>query len=426
MVKKKKMGPLLLSGLMIGPILGSGIIILPPLVYEIGGNWAFPAWCFVLLLGFFFAKIFGQLTILFPGDSGVTKAVEYAFGKEVKKLTAFYLIGAVLFGPVAVMLTAAKYLHWNIPLAASACLITVLSSSLLLGRTAFVGKASLVLTSCAAMVLFCGSWITLIPEASAECFVLSEFSADSFGYCMLLLFWTIVGWEVVGNYSADVEKPEQTIMKAIHFSLTAIGVISLGVAAAVQTEALETGEKIQTITFIITPVFGSFSFAMMAFLTCSLCVTTYVMFVGGVARLIAHMSHEQSLPALLGYRLANGSPAVAICCLTLFFCATLGCVYLELVDLLDLVAFADGFFLANAILGLFAAVRLLQKRYLKCAAAGLAIVFLVILFHSSLVVLFIIGMMAVSVVWKNRVKIFSPLFCSLGRKGERKEKNSIM
>ncbi|HHD57345.1 MAG TPA: amino acid permease, partial [Desulfobulbaceae bacterium] len=109
--QNKKLGPFLLSGLMIGPILGSGIIILPPLVYQVAGNQALAAWMLIVGLSFFFAVIFGRLSILFPGDAGVARAIEEAFGSRVKKLTSLYLIGAVLFGPVAVLLTAAKYLR---------------------------------------------------------------------------------------------------------------------------------------------------------------------------------------------------------------------------------------------------------------------------------------------------------------------------
>ncbi|HBG19341.1 MAG TPA: amino acid permease, partial [Desulfobulbaceae bacterium] len=107
---KKQLGPILLSGLMIGPILGSGIIILPPLAYGVAGDWAILAWALMAVAGFVFAFTFARLSILYPGSAGVATAIAAAFGEPVKKLTSLYLIGAVLFGPVAVMLTAAGYL----------------------------------------------------------------------------------------------------------------------------------------------------------------------------------------------------------------------------------------------------------------------------------------------------------------------------
>ena len=87
---EKKIGWLLLSGLIIGPIMGTGIILLPPLVYQVAGVWALPAWVVMVCVSFFFAFIFSSLTILSPGDAGVANAIEKAFGKQVKLLASFY------------------------------------------------------------------------------------------------------------------------------------------------------------------------------------------------------------------------------------------------------------------------------------------------------------------------------------------------
>jgi hypothetical protein len=74
------------------------------------GNWALPAWVAITLIGALFAAVFGNLSILFPGDSGVSQCVALAFGPRAKILTSYFLMGAVCVGPVAVALTAARYL----------------------------------------------------------------------------------------------------------------------------------------------------------------------------------------------------------------------------------------------------------------------------------------------------------------------------
>ena len=78
---------------MIGPILGSGIILLPPLVYNLTGNLSLPVWLVMLLFGFAFALVLGDLSIKFPGDEGVTNAVKEAFNSKFKYLTSYYLCG---------------------------------------------------------------------------------------------------------------------------------------------------------------------------------------------------------------------------------------------------------------------------------------------------------------------------------------------
>jgi len=110
---KEKIGALKLCGLIIGPILGSGIIIIPPLSLTAMGSWAIAGWLVIVLLSFIFALIFAKLSILFPGDAGVAGAIESAFGTGYKLLASYFLTGAGLFGPVAVIVTAASYLNIN-------------------------------------------------------------------------------------------------------------------------------------------------------------------------------------------------------------------------------------------------------------------------------------------------------------------------
>lgn len=385
---------------MVGPILGSGIIILPPLVFSIAGNWAFPAWCLIVFLGFFFAQIFGKLTIMFPGDTGVSQAIEHAFGSKVKIITSFYLIGAVLFGPAAVILTAAQYIPGNYHIALLAIPITLVSSALLLREAAFIGRISLVLSTFAAGSLLIGSLLTLGGDTTVSAFTLPPFDANQFGYTMLLLFWTIVGWEVVGNYSGDVINPEKNIIKAVYFSIIIIALISLAVAAAIQVATPQIADG--GITAILYPLFGSLSTEVMALLTLALCVTTYLMFVGGVARLICAVSYEKMLPGFLGKRSATGAPIGAILFLTGFYIFVFLATYIDIVNVTQLVALADGFFIANALIGLFTAIKIIPGIVTRSITTLLALIFIAILLHSSLWVLLVIALLPFWVYWKNR------------------------
>ena len=111
----KKLNTFTLSGLIIGPILGSGVILLPSMLYNKIGNYSLIIWAMILSLGFIFALIFGKLAILFPGDGGVSLATKEALGKKYQLLTSFYLICAVFFGPVAVLLIAGQFIKPYFP-----------------------------------------------------------------------------------------------------------------------------------------------------------------------------------------------------------------------------------------------------------------------------------------------------------------------
>ena len=114
-MQSKKLNTFTLSGLIIGPILGSGVILLPPLLYNNIGSFSLVIWFCILFLGFIFALVFGKLAILFPGDGGVSLATKEVMGKKYQLLTSFYLICAVFFGPVAVLLIAAQFIQEYFP-----------------------------------------------------------------------------------------------------------------------------------------------------------------------------------------------------------------------------------------------------------------------------------------------------------------------
>lgn len=383
---KKKIGPFLLSGLMIGPILGSGIIILPPLAYENAGPMAFYAWCLTVVLGIIFARVFARMTMLLPGDAGVAAAVEQAFGKRAKILTGYYLIGAVLFGPVAVMLTASSYLTIFHNIVLTAALLVVGCIFFLLKDTAFLSRLSLVFSSLAASTLLAGGVLTLLFKFNTEAFTVREFSFETLGSTMLLLFWTLVGWEVVGSYSGQVKDPEKTIPKAVNLSLVIIGAVSLSVAAATQLA----GAKIN-ITAIISPVFGKYAPFFMGMLTLSLCITTYLMFVGGVARLMASFASTGDLPNIFGRRSSSGAPVISVLFLSGFYLAVLAATGAGFLDTAKIVIFADGFFLANVLTGLAAAFVLFKSLLTRTMTALLITIFSVILLHSSPVVLLVLA-----------------------------------
>ncbi len=393
----KKLGPLLLSGLMIGPILGSGIIILPPLVYQVAGNWALAAWILIVGLSFFFAVIFGRLSILFPGDAGVARAIEEAFGSRVKKLTSFYLIGAVLFGPVAVLLTAAKYLRpiCSLPEPLLALPILLICTGLLLRQVTSIGRISFILSTAIALTLFVGGADILLFHRHGGT-ALPPFSGLQFGHGLLLLFWTMVGWEVVGNYSGDVRDPETTIPRAVIFSVCIMAAVSLTVAAAVQmiSPAMVRGGTV-TITDLIRPLFGRSSDIIMAALVASLCITSYLLFTGGVARLASSLAGEGYLPGILARKSLTNAPITAILVFAFFHLAVLAAVYFHFADVEQLVAVADGFFIANALIGILSAIRLLQSRILRIAARLLALIFSGILLNAGAAVIAIILLMAI-------------------------------
>lgn len=367
---EKKMNWLALSGFMIGPILGSGVILLPPLIYNKIGDLALYGWVVILTLGMVFAMIFARLSILHPGEGGMTIAVEKVFGIKGKLLAAFALIAAVFFGPVAVLLTAAQYLtnmsvfnHW--PQGLIGLLLVILGTLVLMTDIAVVAKVTLVLSTTIALVLTLSS-ITVLGGYGLSLGAVRDIEALSFGRSLLLLFWAIIGWEVIGNYSDEVKDRETTIRKATVVSVIAVSATYLLVVLAIQS----LGHEGISMVAVLNPLFGSASEGILAVLVTGLCFATYLTFVGAAARLVHALAGEGYLPKMfLGS--GHGVPMKPV---LLISSANILVLVLNLSNLLDLesvVAMANGFFILNAILGLAASVKILDSPLYKLGAMAL-------------------------------------------------------
>lgn len=138
----------------------------------------------------------------------------------------------------------------------------------------------------------------------------------------------------------------ERFLKPVKISAVVISVIYLLVVCAINLASLE---HTNAITAIISPLFGTSSTFVMGILAMLLCLSTVLLFVGGVSRLICGLTSEyQGMLGLLNRRLKNGAPVGA----TAFLCAinalVLGLEYMKVFTTEDLVALADGFFIANA------------------------------------------------------------------------------
>ncbi|XRG78909.1 amino acid permease [Rossellomorea sp. GAMAL-10_SWC] len=399
-MRNRKIGFLLLSGLMIGPILGSGIIILPPAVYETAGNYAIFAWVLMLGLSLIFALMFGKLSLLIPGDSGVPLAVERAFGTQIKNLSAIFFLLAVCFGPIAVTGTAGHYLQlltnqsffnekW-LALGILCFVYIILTRSI-----ADVGKFAFFMSSFIVVTLIVGSIHTLFTVDGS--FTLSNpITVSDFGESLLLLFWALIGWEVIGSYSLEVKTPERTIPRAIVLSFSIIAIVSLTVAFAFQWIHSKNGNMMdQSLAPLLKSLFGSWSTPIISSITIALCISTVLLVIGAVSRLIADQAKNGLLPSWLSFKNKNN---VATRSLFSLFCIHIIVFILYFNDFLSIqtfVAIANAFFLCNALLGVLACLRLFDSIFFKMGSCILAICFLGILLFSSPVILISIAMVSI-------------------------------
>lgn len=399
---RKSIGIITLCGLIIGPVLGSGIVLLPPLAYNLIGSWSILAWIIIMALGVIFAYVFMFLTLKSPGNEGVAIAVGNTLGDFWQELTSNFLTTAVCFGPTAVLITASQFLKnfsffYNIRVEIIAFSIEIICALILITGVKTIAKLTLILTGFTAILLFCGSIYTLFFASKVQVYETS-FSLPKFAYTLLLLFWAIIGWEVVGNYIEDIENPKKTLMRSMTISLVIIVALYITVAISIENVSSSNHDIIS----IMIPLFGSLSVPIIAIVVSGLCICTYLMIVGGVTRMSAKRASNNKLPKYLAYLNKKGSPVNAIATLVAIHFVVLSLMMKNVLTLDKLVTYANVFFLSNAIIGLAAGFKLLHSVKLRIAILILIVSFMLLLFKASLYSILLLILIIIVSVYRNR------------------------
>lgn len=372
-----------LGGLIVGPILGSGIILLPPLAFERLGAQAVWAWLVILALGGAFATVFIKMTLQTHSDSGIASLVARERGPVWGELASNFLTGAVIFGALPVLITAAKLWPpaWSLgwPWEVWAGIFLAVAIAMLLAGLTTVSRFSLVLSSVVAVLLVVGSMVALVQGDNVQV-ALPDPTTPNLGSTLLLLFWAIVGWEVVANYSQEVHDPEKTVPRAGMVGLAVVSIVYLSVALAIGVA--EPGQA-PSIASLLTPLLGPVAVPVAGLLTAGLCLSTLLMFTGAVTRMTAQRARAGKLPAWLGKGNPKKPPRIPIAVLGISSLTLLVMVGLRWIDLAFLVATADLFFLGNALLGLVAAWTILRGLGWRIILAILVVLFIALVFQGS-------------------------------------------
>ena len=378
---KKKLNLWTLAGFLIGPVLGSGVILLPPLALERAGSASFFAWMVTLVLMGIFAGVSATLALHFPGSEGLTLAVGSAFGEEYRNLCGWLLVGAICFGPPAVLLLAGNFLWEIFPFLGSnipgALLFLGLCAVLLRCRISFAGTLSLICSTLIGAGLLWGSLSVLLsPEMGRE-IAFNLPAPKVFGETLVLLFWSIIGWEILGNYTLEIENPGKTIPLATGIAFGGICAIYLSIAGALP-RTLSYGKAFPSMTDLLVPLFGKIAPLLLGSFGILLCLCTYIMVVGGVARLGASMAEKGELPKFLARKNPEGVPLGAATTLSCVHGLWIGLSYFSVLDITALVGIANGLFLLNSLLVVLSAIRLLEHPAIRIASGALALGFLIL------------------------------------------------
>ncbi|WP_432736956.1 APC family permease [Maridesulfovibrio sp. FT414] len=405
-MENKKMGPLQLSGLLAGAVLGSGIILLPPLIHSRIGDWSVCAWVAIMALGAVFAGLFAKLALKYPGSEGVPIAVRDAFGTKAGQLASNCLICAVCAGPVAVQITAADSIVHALRLSpdtapAISAVIVVFCGLLLLRKITAVGSIALASSIAIGTVLLAGS-VTSLIKVPVSPLPNSQFLLPDMGRTLLLMFWAIIGWEVIGNYSMEVRSPKRTIPQATVIGVVTVSVVYILTGWALHSSTSQAGKSAPlSVAQVVEPLLGSCSALVIMIITCALCICTYLMVVGGVSRLVATLAHEGKLLRPLAVKNKNEAPLGGLLAFLGIHITDLLLVHFKVISLEQLIAVANVFFLANSLIAIMAAMKIFKGAGIRIPCMILCMGFCTLLAFSSAVPLCLLAMVSAATIMRN-------------------------
>ena len=412
----KKLNTITISGLMIGPILGSGIVLLPPIAIQKLGDKAIIAWVITMLMGIIFAYIFTKMSILTSSNEGVNVIIGEKLGQNFCELSSNYLTAAVCFGPVAVLYTASSFICNMIPggnnhrTLVIFILLALNVLVLLMGITA-MGKVTLILSSLTGLILVIGSVFNLFKQSTIS-FPNALPEVMNLGATLLLLFWAIIGWEVIGSYVEEVINPEKTLMRAMKISLLVVISIYLLTTFALQNSVanqLITKDTNISVSLILIPLFGNSSHVIMGIIAAGLCYSTLIMILGAVTRQMAARAERGDLPAFLRKREGERSPKRALMVLTTFHCVVILLMHYNLVTVEWAVGIANTFFICNALLGLIASIKCVSSLLLKILISLLIAILIILLVFSSAIGFGLLIAVSLISIYKSNHKLVSIL-----------------
>ncbi|AEK19858.1 APC family permease [Methanococcus maripaludis] len=407
-MSSKKLGPYTLSGLIVGPILGSGIVIIPPIVYDILKDYSIFAWVIMMTIGGVFAYFASKLCLKFPGDSGLTEVVGHSFGKSYKNLNAYYLLIAMAMAPLVVIMVAGEYLSVlfsNYAFGAEfySAVLMLIGGIILSRNISSVGKISMLISTVISTILVVGGLFTILFYRKDALFTGTGISTIDVGYSFLIMFWSIIGWEILGNYSLEVENPEKTIPKAALVSVIAMSIVYLIVSGALQVldiKKLGLIDPISGISLILYPLFGQYSSIILSLTITGLCLCSFLMLIGGASRLVYAQAKDGVFPKIFKYRSNTNAPLSAVLLMVFANFLTLFAVYFNLISFNEIIAAVNAFLITNIIMAAVASIKVFENVMEKGFAVFLLVSFLLMfLFSSKMVILIILAMLFGTVVY---------------------------
>jgi amino acid efflux transporter len=283
-------------------VLGSGILILPGLAAQIAGPASLIAWAILSLASYPLAYTFATLSSRRPESGGVYSFAKESFGPRAANAVAWLFILWDIAGAPAVMIIAASYLAYALPL--SRTLVYLVAGLLLIGTFA-VNYRGILVSSRVQMILIAAITSLLVVAVAASSLLIRPENFQPFlphgilpiGTAAALIFWSYLGYENVSNVAEEFKNPQRDFHRSIVLSVLLISVLYFSVAlTTVGTRAYESGGSVAPFAAMLSNALGAYGAITTGILAVVIIFGTVNAYQTGMSRVVYAAAKQGGLP----------------------------------------------------------------------------------------------------------------------------------
>jgi amino acid efflux transporter len=303
------------AAILLNIVIGAGLLSLPGLAEKAAGGSAMAAWVICAAAAAPLVAVFIVLGKRYPDAGGVAAYAQRAFGDFGRRVAAFLLLSAVLFGLPSIALVGGHYLATILPASPFALALVLLIGAvlplMLPGEGAARSMTVLASGILVAVLVFLAIGLLGMGEPQQAARVLAD---DGFWSAALapfaMLFFAFTGWEIGAGIAEEFKNPRRDFPLAMTASFVLATSLYLAVAFVASRTDLRGHYEAPFVVFV-QPLLGAAGGAAVAAVAGIIVFANLAGAVWGISRLLFSLGRDGVLPRCLS-RTRQGRPLFAV------------------------------------------------------------------------------------------------------------------
>lgn len=355
------------AGLMATTLLGTGVFILPQMTIATAGQGALIAWLVLTLAIIPVTLVFGRLASVMPHAAGPAYFVEKAFGRTAGRTIGLMFLLVVPIGAPAAILMTFQFVNALVPIEGWAQVATEL---LLLGVLLLLNLRGIQVSAklqFALTLVIVSVVVALFGGVGMSLSELESFTHQDSPNVSLVMaavgiaFWSFLGIEAMTHLAGDFRNPKRDMIPAMFIGTVLVGIVYL---ACTLLLLVVPSEKPVAMVGVFDSLLGGYGAQVIGILGIVSGLATVNVYTASVSRLIWSFSRDGVLPKYFNKLNQHNSPARASIAVLVSMALVIILTYATGQQLEDLIAWSNGVFVIIYLAAMFAAGKLLSKRYL--------------------------------------------------------------